>query len=103
MRYWDTEYQFDFRCPLCRTSGGRVRDRVTFHVRREDYTSDPQQAAVQQMTLEAAMGLMMENPELRTGDLPQDYLMAIGRQMELERLHTSHRLESDGTVVLPLP
>lgn len=103
MRYWDDEFHYDFRCPLCRASGGRVRDRVRFIAQREDFVPDPAQAAVQAMTVAEADRVLQENPGLRTVHLPLDFQIAIGRQMEVERLRLSLEREDQGLQGLPLP
>lgn len=86
MQYWDQDRQFDFRCPLCRTSGGRVRDRVEFAVGREDFVPDASEQAVYAMALEEAGNRLNANPAMIVADLPRGFWLPIGRNLEARLL-----------------
>ena len=102
MRYWDQEFQHDFRCPLCRASPGRLRDRVRFVAEREDFGSNPADVAAYTFAIEEVNLLITENPHLRPVDLPSEFQLAMGRRMEGIMLRAAFQAEEEG-IYLPLP
>ena len=102
MRYWDQERQFDFRCPLCRTSGGRVRDRVEFPVGREDFVPDASEQAVYAMALEEADNRLRANPLMIVADLPRGFWVPIGRNLEARMLQQALTYpDTGGSAMIP--
>lgn len=104
IRFWDQEYKFGFRCPLCRTSGGRIRDRVDFPVEGEDFGENPEDVAAYQIAMAEVARKLREKPNLRPVDFPEDAQYAMGLQMESVLLQTTLRAEGEGEGgFLPLP
>ncbi len=96
MRYWDLENQFKFLCPLCRTSGGRVRDRVNFRAEREDFEPDSSQATAHNLIIQEVRRLGVQIGHIRPEQLPRDYRLAIGRELEMELLREATLDEEGG-------
>lgn len=82
IRYWDEDGQFEFRCPLCRTSGGRVRDRVEFVAGREDFAPNTSEETAHAWTVEDADNMLRLNPGMDVADMPSSTWYALGRRME---------------------
>lgn len=96
MRYWDEEHHFNFRCPLCRASAGRVRERVNITALRDDFEPDAAAEFALAETLREIFHEIALNPQLRPVQMPRDAQMALGRHMEQQRLRAAFRSEESG-------
>lgn len=83
MEYWDTEFKFDYSCPNCRQSPGRLRDRADILFARKQDFGDEEQRNIQEDDLGRAHDLMEDG--MRFEDLPLDVRVAWERHREHQR------------------
>ncbi|KAA6413197.1 MAG: hypothetical protein FRX48_02941 [Lasallia pustulata] len=82
MEFWDSEYKYDYSCPLCRQSPGRLRDRAEVVGSKQDWGDAGEQAA-QSEQLEEAEDLLEDGFELE--ELPEEMRVAVERERESAR------------------
>ena len=77
---------------------------MDFWAEREDFGEDENEVAVVRMTMAEVGRQIRQHPNLRPIDFPEDYQLAMGRQMESALLQTTFRAEREGEGgFLPLP
>lgn len=82
MEFWDSEYKYDYSCPLCRQSPGRLRDRAEVVGSKQDWGDAGEQAA-QSEQLEEAEDLLEDGFEVE--ELPEEMRVAVERERESAR------------------
>ncbi|KAI9720573.1 MAG: hypothetical protein M1812_002753 [Candelaria pacifica] len=75
---WDTEYKFDWICPLCRQSLGELRDRVEFEAEKKDFKGDANELVAEENRVEYAW--KGEHPD---EDIPSQFSVALARYARL--------------------
>lgn len=79
MAYWDTEYKFDYSCPLCHQSPGRLRDRADIITSKQDWGEELQRVN-QEDALERANDYLNDGMPFR--ELPLEARVAWERDRE---------------------
>ena len=82
MDFWDSEHKYDYSCPLCRQSPGRLRDRAEMFGHRQDW-GEAGELAAQAQQLDEALDLIEAGFELE--ELPAEMRVAVERERESAR------------------
>lgn len=83
MGYWDTEYKFDYSCPNCRQSPGRLRDRADILLARKHDWGDENEQEIQEDGLDRAHDLLEDGMPFE--DLPTEERVAWEREREHQK------------------
>ncbi|KAI9785085.1 MAG: hypothetical protein M1835_003409 [Candelina submexicana] len=77
---WDTEYKFDWICPLCRHSPGELRDRVSFDAEKKDFKGDEDELFAEENRLAYAWHWETDHPD---EEIPARFSVAVARNARL--------------------
>ena len=83
MEYWDTEYKYDYSCPNCRQSRGRLRDRADILLARKQDWGEQRQRNVQEDDLDRAHEFLEDGVPLE--ELSTKERIALEREREHQR------------------
>lgn len=83
MEYWDTEYKYDYSCPNCRQSPGRLRDRADILFARKHDWGNEEELGMEEDDLGRAHDLLEDGMPFE--DLPTEERVAWEREREHQK------------------